>query len=60
MKGTTRAAVTITAILAVFGAASMVYSATIKQSSFLLQEEILPGALKMLPVTTDFRNYFVL
>ena len=60
MKGTTRAAVTITAILAVFGAAAMVHSATIKQSSFLLQEEILPGSLKMLPVTTDFRNYFVL
>ncbi|HNX60743.1 MAG TPA: hypothetical protein PKK43_16695 [Spirochaetota bacterium] len=34
--------------------------ATVKESSFLLKEELIPGIVKMLPVPVDFRNYFVL
>jgi hypothetical protein len=60
MKGMTRTVLTITGLLAIFSAASLGYSAVIRESSFLVEKEILPGALKMLPVTTDFRNYFVL
>jgi hypothetical protein len=35
-------------------------SATTSESSFLLKEELTPGAIQMLPVTIDFRNYFIL
>jgi len=33
---------------------------TVKESSFLLKEALIPGIVKMLPVPVDFRNYFVL
>jgi hypothetical protein len=34
--------------------------ATSGESSFLLKETLTPGVIQMLPVTVDFRNYFIL
>ena len=34
--------------------------ATTGESSFLLKEPLTPGVIQMLPVTVDFRNYFIL
>ncbi|MGL4370379.1 MAG: hypothetical protein ACRCUT_12030, partial [Spirochaetota bacterium] len=47
-------------LITVMAGSALVYAITIKESSFLLKEKILPGAMKMLPVPSDFRNYFIL
>jgi hypothetical protein len=60
MKGKIKIAVTVVSLLTVFGAANWVYATAAKESTFLLKEQILPESLKMLPITPDFRNYFVL
>ena len=60
MKCRKRIIIGAVSIFAIMSGAVWVYSASIKESSFLIKEIILPHAQKMLPVTTDFRNYFVL
>lgn len=36
-----------------------VQSIPVKESSGLLREKLLPGSIQMLPVPSDFRNYFI-
>jgi hypothetical protein len=52
--------IVILTILIAIGISYDAFTVTVKESSGLLREELRPGAVNLLPVTTDFRNYFVL